>query len=67
MKLVVPKMEGLVKEAFTSFADDYLRELNVIKFKLEQLRTSQKFNSDKCDDLNKEFKKLATSNDKAFK
>ena len=27
-KLVVPKIEGLVKEVFNSFADDYLRELN---------------------------------------
>ena len=39
MKLVVPKIEGLVKEAFNSFADDYLRELNAVKYELEQLRT----------------------------
>ena len=29
-KLVVPKIEGLVKEVFNSFADDYLRELNAV-------------------------------------
>ena len=64
MKLVVPKIEGLVKEAFNSFADDYLRELNAVKYELEQLRTSQQFNSDKFDDLSKEIKKMATTNKK---
>ena len=29
--VIVPKIEGLVKEAFNSFADDYLRELNAVK------------------------------------
>ena len=57
MKLVVPKIEGLVKETFNSFADDYLRELNAVKYELEQLRTSQQFNSDKFDELSKEIKK----------
>ena len=57
MKLVVPKTEGLVKEAFNSFADDYLRELHAVEYVLKQLRTSQQLNSDKFDDLNKEIKK----------
>ena len=39
MKLVVPKMEGLIKEAFNSFADDNLSELNAVK----HLRISQQF------------------------
>ena len=54
----------MVKEAFNSFADDYLRELNAVRYELEQLRTSQQFNSDKFDELSKEIKKMATTNKK---
>ena len=64
MKLVVSKIEGLVKEVFNSFADDYLRELNAVKYELGQLRTGQRFNSDKFDELRKEIKKMATTNKK---
>ena len=62
--VIVPKIEGLVKEAFNSFEDDYLRELNSVKYELEQLRTSQQFNSDKFDEFSKEIKKMATTNKK---
>ena len=46
MKLVVPKIEGLVKEAFNSFADDYLRELNAVKYELSRIYTGDFFACD---------------------
>ena len=61
MKLIVLKTEGLVKEAFNSCAVGYLKELNAVKYELEQLRINQHFNANKSDDLNNEIKKMAIS------
>jgi len=43
MNFIVPKVEGLVKEVFDSFATDYWKELKTVTKELAQLKKSQEF------------------------
>jgi len=45
MKMVIPRIECSVKEAFKSFADDYLKERNHLKTGLDKIKASQEYSS----------------------
>jgi len=62
MNLIVPKIEGLVKEAFNSFSSDYWNELNLVKSELSQIKTSQQFLSDKFEEMKTKIIEVSDSN-----
>jgi len=43
MKTVIPRIDCSIKEAFKSFADDYLLELKHLKISLDEIKASQQF------------------------